>query len=149
MTLTELKRPREALPVLDGAEAAAREAVRLDPADVEGRRRLRVVRNARAQALGLAGETGAALALLAEVRAEDEALLRAEPSPLHSRDVVFDTTLVGETLDAAGRKAEACAADRETMRRYDALAARGLLTALDSKVNIKLLKTRMAKNCLR
>lgn len=149
VTLTELKRFGEALPVLDDAETAAREALRLDPADREGRRRLRVVRNARAQALGLAGETGAALALLTEVRAEDEALLRTEPSPLHSRDLVFDYTLVGEALDAAGRKAEACAADRETMRRYDALAARGLLTALDMAVNIKLLKARMAKNCSR
>ncbi|MFM9937236.1 MAG: protein kinase domain-containing protein, partial [Novosphingobium sp.] len=146
-TLTELKRPREALEVLAGAEAAAREAVRLDPADREGRRRLRTARNAQAQALGLAGETDKALALMAEVRADDEALLLAEPGPLHSRDVVFDHTLVGETLDAAGRKAEACAADRETLRRYDDLAGRGLLTALDSAGNIKLLKARMDRNC--
>ena len=146
-TLTDLKQPREALAVLAVAEAAAREGLRQDPADREARRRLRVVRNARAQALGLAGETAAALALLAEVRGEDETLLRAEPSPLHSRDVVFDHTLVGETLDAAGRKAEACAADRETMRRYDDLARRGLLTAFDVKANISLLKARLARNC--
>ena len=146
-TLTELKRLHEALPVLAGSEAAAREALRLDPADREGVRRLRVVRNARAQALGLAGETAAALALLASVRAGDEALLAAAPSPLHSRDVAFDHTLVGEALDAAGRRAEACAADRETLGRYDALAARGLLTALDSAGNVKLLKVRMARNC--
>ncbi|WP_298192437.1 serine/threonine-protein kinase [Novosphingobium sp.] len=147
-TLTDLKQPREALAVLAVAEAAAREGLRLDPADREARRRLRVVRNARAQAMGLAGETAAALALLAEVRAEDEALLRSEPSPLHSRDVVFDHTLVGETLDAAGRKAEACVADRETMRRYDDLARRSLLTTFDVKANISLLKARLARNCL-
>ncbi|MEI6642560.1 MAG: serine/threonine-protein kinase [Novosphingobium sp.] len=147
VTLTELKRPREALPVLDGAETAAREALRLDPADREALRRLRVVRNARAQALGLAGESDRALALLAEVRAADEALLKAEPSPLHSRDVVFDHALIGEMLDAAGRKVEACAADRETLQRYAALAARGLLTALDQKANIDLMQARLAKNC--
>ena len=146
-TLTDLKRPREGLGVLAGAEAAAREAVRIDPADREGRRRLRVVRNAVAQALGLAGETDRALALLAEIRSGDEALLKAEPSPLHSRDVVFDYTLVGETLDAAGRKAEACAADRDALSRYDALAARGLLTALDKVENIKLASARVARNC--
>ena len=147
-TLTELKRPREALVVLGEAETAAREALQLDPADREARRRLRVTRNAAAQALGLAGETGKALALMADVRSGDEALLAAEPGPLHSRDVVFDYTLEGETLDAAGRKAEACAADNDTLRRYDDLAARGLLTALDSAGNIKLLKARMARNCL-
>ena len=147
VTLTELKRPAEALAVLDGAEAAAREALRLDPADHEARRRLRVVRNAHAQALGLTGQTDAALALLAQVRAEDEALLQAEPSPLHSRDLVFDHALLGETLDVAGRKTEACVADRETLRRYDDLAARGLITGLDAKANIALLKRRVALNC--
>lgn len=146
-TLTELKRLDEALPVLAEAETAAREAVRIDPADREGLRRLRVIRNARAQALGLAGRTDAALALLAEVRAGDEALLRAEPGPLHSRDVVFDHALIGETLDAAGRKAQACSADREALRRYDELAARGLLTAFDMKANISLVKARVGKNC--
>lgn len=146
-TLIELSRPREALEVLAGAEADAREAVRLDPADREGRRRLRVVRNAQAQALGLAGETDKALALLGEIRGSDEALLRAEPSALHSRDVVFDYTLVGETLDAAGRKAEACRADRDALRRYADLAARKLLTPIDSANNIKLAKARIAKNC--
>ncbi len=146
-TLSELKQPRAALAVLAGAEAAAREAVRIDPADREGRRRLRVVRNAQAQALGLAGDTGRALALMAEVRAGDEALLAAEPSPQHSRDVVFDYTLVGEMLDAAGRKAEACTADRETVQRYAALAKRGLLTALDSAGNLKLVRARIARNC--
>lgn len=147
-TLTELKRTDEALPVLAAAESAARDAVRLDPDDREGRRRLRVVRNARAQALGFSGKTEPALRLLAEVRAEDEALLRAEPGALHSRDVAFDYTLVGEALDAAGRKQEACTADRETQRRYDDLAGRGLLTAFDAKANIALLKARMARNCL-
>ena len=146
-TLTALKRPREGLEVLAEAEVAAREAVRLDPADREGRRRLRVARNAQAQALGLAGETAKALALMAEVRAGDEALLGSEPSPLHSRDVVFDYALVGETLDAAGRRAEACTADREALRRYAVLAARGLLTALDGVGNIKLAKGRIARNC--
>jgi tetratricopeptide (TPR) repeat protein len=146
-TLVEMKRLGEALVVLAESEAAAREAVRIDPADREGGRRLRVVRNAQAQALGLAGETDKALALMADIRAGDEALLAAEPSPLHSRDVVFDHALVGETLDAAGRKAEACAADRDTLRRYDALAARRLLTALDGLGNIKLAKARIARNC--
>jgi hypothetical protein len=138
----------EALPVLAAAESAARDAVRLDPDDREGRRRLRVVRNARAQALGLAGETEMALRLLAEVRAGDEALLRAEPGALASRDVAFDHTLVGEALDAAGRKQEACTADRETLHRYADLAARGLLTAFDTKANVDPLKARMARNCL-
>lgn len=146
-TLTELKQPRAALAVLAKGEAAALEAVRIDPADREGRRRLRVVRNAAAQALGLAGETGKALALMADVRAGDEALLAAEPSPQHSRDVVFDYTLVGETLDAAGRTAQACTADRETVRRYAELASRGLLTALDSASNLKLVKARIGRNC--
>jgi len=60
---------------------------------------------------------------------------------------VFDHALLGEMLDAAGRKPDACAADRETLQRYDALAARGLLSALDQKANIDLVKARLARNC--
>lgn len=146
-TLTDLGRPEEALGVLAQAEEAAREALRLDPADREARRRLRVVRNAEAQALGLAGETDRALALMADVRAGDEAQLAAEPTPLHSRDVVFDYALIGETLSAAGRTAQACAADRQALRRYDELAARGLLSPFDISANVKLAKERVARNC--
>jgi serine/threonine-protein kinase len=146
-TLTDLGRPREGLAVLALAEADARAAMLLDPADREARRRLRVTRNAQAQALGLAGETDRALALMAQIRGGDEALLAAEPSPLHSRDVVFDYSLPGETLGAAGRKDAECRADREALRRYADLAGRGLLTPIDSANNIKLAKERMAKNC--
>jgi serine/threonine-protein kinase len=147
VTLSDLGRPREALAVLVPAEGEARAAAAFDPADREARRRLRIIRNARGQALGLAGQTDAALAQLEAVRRDDELALSADPSALHSRDAVFDHTLIGETLDAAGRKEAACSADRDTVRLYAQLAQRGLLTALDQANNIKLAKARIAKNC--
>jgi len=149
MNLMELKRTDEALAVLGPAETDAVAAVAFDPADDEAQRRLRVVRNARAQALGLNGQTDAALALLAQVRAEDARRQAADPTPRRTRDLVFDHVLVGEALDAAGRKREACAADGETLRLYDALSRRGLVMALDMANNVKLVKERLARNCPR
>lgn len=149
MNLLELDRAGEALAVLGPAETDALAAVAFDPADDEAQRRLRVVRNARAQALGLGGQTDAALALLAQVREEDARRQAADPSPRRTRDLVFDYVLVGETLDAVGRREEACAADRETMQLYADLSRRGLLMALDMANNVKLVKERLARNCAR
>jgi hypothetical protein len=52
-------------------------------------------------------------------------------------------------MDAARRKDAACQADREALRRYADLAARRLLTPIDSANNIKLANARIARNCPR
>lgn len=147
--LMDLHRADEAVAELRPAEADALAAVAFDPADDEAQRRLRIIRNARAQALGLTGKTDAALALLAQVRAEDARLQAADPTPRRTRDLVYDYSLVGEAMDAAGRKPEACTADRKTLQLYADLSRRGLLMALDMANNVKLLKERVARNCPR
>jgi len=146
-TLLPLKRFAEAEALMAAAEPLAVEAVAFDPDDEEAARRLRVVRNTRAQALGFLGRTDAALGVLARVRAADEAALKRSPNARRARDLVFDHTLIGETLDAAGRKAEACSADRETLKLYDGLQAKGTLMQLDLGENVRLLRERIARNC--
>ncbi len=146
-TLLDLKRHAEALPYLARAERDAVAALAFDPADAEARRRLRVTRNSYAQALGLLGRTDEALARLGDVRADDAGLLGADPSPRHARDLVFDHTLIGEALNAGGRRAEACAADRRALDLYADLGRRKLLMGVDTVGNMRLLEERIARNC--
>ena len=145
--LLGLRRFAEAVPVLDEARTRAQTALAFDPSDQETRRMVRVTRNAYAQAVGFVGRTDEALNLMEAVRRDDERTLAASPSPRRARDLVYDYTLIGETLDAAGRRAAACAADTVTLSLYRDLERRRLLMAIDSANNIKLARERAARNC--
>jgi serine/threonine-protein kinase len=146
-TLLEMKRPDEASGPLREAEASARAAVALDPADEEARRRLRFVRITQAQSLRLMGEIDSALALLTKVRGDDEELLARDPIPLRRRDAAYDQALIGETLAAGNRKTESCAADRIALARYGVLRSSGLLSDLDAASSVQQVRARVMANC--
>ena len=147
-TLLELKRFAEGERVLAAAEPDAVAAAAFDPADDENRRRLRILRNTRAQALGFLGRTDVALALLAQVRGDDERALKTAPSGRRARDFAYDFVLIGEALDTGGRKAAACAADREALVRFDALSRTQGVTGLDLTGNLKVVRERITRNCV-
>jgi tRNA A-37 threonylcarbamoyl transferase component Bud32 len=146
-TLTELRQYHEAIRRLALAEQLAQEAAAFEPASRDARRLVAGMRASHAQALGLSGQTEAALTLLRANIAAQRAVLEAEPTGLAARDYAYAYTLIGETLTAAGRRAEACVADREALARYASLRKRGLINAFDEGGNVSVLERRIAANC--
>lgn len=146
-TLVELRRYGEGIDHLARGETVARQVVDFEPASNDARRTHDILLAARAQALGLAGRTEESLGLL---RANLDAKLQAastRETPDALRDAAYASTLIGETLNVAGRKAEACLADRFASRQYGDLRSRGLLTPFDEKGNLKEVQARIARNC--
>lgn len=146
-TLLELKQYPEAITRLARAEALAGELAALDSADLEARRLLSGMRTAHAQALGLSGQTDAALAVLQANRIALARLYAAEGGAQLARDLAYAHTVIGETLNAAGRREAACAADRAARDQYEGLRARGWLNPWDEQNNLALVNRRIGKNC--
>ena len=146
-TLIELRRHAEAIDVLTQGEAVARDVIAFEPASNDARRSHNILVVARAQALGLAGRTDEGLAALRANLAQQKAVARAMDTPEAVRNAAYASTLIGETLDAAGRKTEACAADRLAQAEYEGLRVRGLLTPYDERDNLAQVRERIARNC--
>ena len=103
---------------------------------------------ARAQALGFLNRIDEAMPIFLSILKADEARLRADPRNARlARDVVYDQSVIGEALDIAGRKAEACAQDKATLALYDKLDRRRILLKLDASNNVKEVASRVTKNC--
>ena len=146
-TLLELRQYPEAIRRLARAETLAAEVAALDPANKEGRRILSGMRTAHAQALGLSGRTDAALAVLEVNHAELARLYAAEGGAQLARDLAYAHTVIGETLNAAGRTADACRADLTARDQYENLRQRGWLNPWDEETNLALIERRIAANC--
>lgn len=146
-TLLELEQYPEAIRRLAHAEELAAEVAALDPANKEGRRILSGMRTAHAQALGLSGRTDAALVVLESHRDELARLYAQEGGAQLARDLAYAHTVIGETLNAAGRRSAACSADRAARAQYQALRERGWLNPWDEETNLALVERRIAANC--
>lgn len=79
-------------------------------------------------------------------RLKSEALAKATPERL--RNAAYANTLIGETLNAAGRKSDACAADRLALAEYEGLRSKGLLTPYDERDNLAEVTARITRNCI-
>jgi serine/threonine-protein kinase len=146
-TLIELRHYAEAIDQLTRGEAVAQQVIAFEPSSDDARRIHNILVVARAQALGLAGRTDEALAALRAnlSRQKTEALARHTPESV--RNAAYASTLIGETLNAAGRKSDACLADRRAQAEYEGLRASGLLTPYDERDNLAEVNARIARNC--
>jgi eukaryotic-like serine/threonine-protein kinase len=137
-----------AAPLLAQGQREAEQGLAFDRTDLEAARLLRIVATAHAQGLAHLGRIDEALDIFASVIKTDEARWRANPANARAaRDYVYDHTVVGESLDAVGRKVQACAADRRTLALYEMLGKRRLLQQLDLDHNLKLVHERISRNC--
>lgn len=147
-TLLELGRFHEGLDILRQGLADAEKAFAFDPADREARRNRRVLAAATAQALGFLKRSDEALVHMQAIVRDDEALLREAPGNTRvARDLALDHAMIGEALDRAGRRAEACRADRRALDLFNRLDRLGQLAKVDTVENTALPKKRIAKNC--
>lgn len=146
-TLIELHRYAEATTELARGEIVAQEVIAFEPASDDARRSYNILVVARAQALGLSGQTDAALAILRANFAQQKSEAAARHTPESIRNAAYASTLIGETLDAAGRKGDACLADRKALAEYEGLRSSGLLTPYDERGNLAQVNARIARNC--
>lgn len=146
-TLIELRRYAEAIDELTRGEAVAREVIVFEPASDDARRSHNILVVARAQALGLAGRTDDALASLRANLVQKKREASVSNTPENVRNAAYASTLIGETLNAAGRRTDACLADRRALAEYDGLRARGLLTPYDERDNLAEVNARITRNC--
>ena len=147
-TLIELKANREALQVLERGEAVAERLSAFDRSDEDARRRLGIVRLAKAQAMAASGRAAEGLALLAGEVESRRRRMAAEPAKAEAvRDYTISLASLGDMQGDAGRKAEACATYRRGLDMFEEIRRAGRLTRFDAANGLKQLQDRHAKTC--
>ena len=148
MGLIELMRYPEALQVLERGSAEAKAASEFEPLDRWAEGQWRSVDSARAQALAFVHRYDEAMAIDHVWTARSLAEWQADPTNRRRmRNYVQMLAMTGEAQGLNGRFAEECRTDAQTLRVYQAMNKLGALTQSDLDMNVKLLSTRMAKNC--
>ena len=148
MGLIELMRYPEALQVLERGSAEAKAASEFEPLDRWAEGQWRSVDSARAQALAFVHRYDDAMDIDHVWTARSLAEWQAEPpNRRRMRNYVQMLAMTGEAQGLNGRFAEECRTDAQTLRVYQAMNKLGALTQSDLDMNVKLLSTRMAKNC--
>jgi serine/threonine-protein kinase len=146
--LIDLKRPREALAMLEAGIANARQLVAYDDSDNDARRRLNIILLAKAQALSALGRGEEAISLLKESADERRAYMAANPDrPEAGRDYAVALVSLADVQFDAGRASDACGGYRRALDFYAGYARAGRLTNLDADHNLKLLNDHYAQRC--
>ena len=147
-TLIELKANREALEVLQRGEAVAEQLAAFDESDDDARRRLGIVRLAKAQALAASGRFGEGLSLLAGEVDSRRRRYEADPAKAEAaRDYAISFAGFGDMQADAGRKPEACATYQRGLSMFEEIRRSGRLTKFDVANGLKQLQDRHAKTC--
>ena len=148
MGLIELTRYPEALKVLEQGSAEAKAASEFEPLDRWAEGQWRSVDSARAQVLAFMQRYDEAMVIDQSWTKAALAEWQAEPTNRRRmRNYVQMLAMTGEAQGLNGRFVEECRTDAQTLRVYHAMNKLGALTQSDLDMNVKLLKTRMAKNC--
>ena len=146
--LTSLERAPEALSVLEQANREALAEIAFEPADRWTQAQWQSIDLARAQALGFMGRTDDALAVYRGWQDRLRAKWEASPGDMVPfRSYVQVRALIGEAQGRARRTADQCVTDRETLGLYDRMRTIGALTKWDEDINLRELKSRLAKSC--
>jgi serine/threonine-protein kinase len=136
-----------ALAALDKAATGADTVYAFDRADESNRHLRHMISGSRAQTLAYVGRVDDGLAILNGLVAEDEAAVRREPNDKYdARQLLFEHGMIGEMLDVAGRHAEACRVEAETLATYRQLQAAHIGLPRDSFDALGW-EQRLRKNC--
>ena len=134
--------------MLEQGSAEAKAASEFEPLDRWAEGQWRSVDSARAQVLAFMHRYDEAMVIDQSWTKAALAEWQAEPTNRRRmRNYVQMLAMTGEAQGLDGRFAEECRTDAQTLRVYQAMNKLGALTQSDLDMNVKLLNTRMAKNC--
>jgi len=131
-TLATAGDPHEAVAILTEASRRTKQILIADPEDEDARRMVRIVENARGQALAAAGQVEAGVGIIRGNIAERKAHLDRRPNdPMRMRDYMVAIKGLGDLQIQYGRRDDACRTYEQARQLIELIKRRGQLTALD------------------
>jgi tetratricopeptide (TPR) repeat protein len=139
---------QEAVAMLTDSARRSREILEADPEDEDARRMLRIIENARGQALAQVGRLDEGIAIVRANIAERKAYLdqRAD-DPMRLRDYMIAIKGLGDMQLEHGRRADACRTYAWARKVIGVIKARGQLTALDLMSSARSVEDAGRKEC--
>lgn len=147
-TIAEFGNAHEAVDVLADSSRRSIAILAADPDDQDARRMLRIVENARGQALSQIGQLDKGIAIVRANIAERKAYLDQRPhDPMRMRDYMVAIKGLGDMQLGHGRRADGCKTYEWARQVIQLIKARGQLTELDLMMAAKSVDEARVKQC--